>query len=413
MGMMLVISSLKGRAGRAAAQVVERLPSRGARQSTSLQKPAPARICILFLIHQLEAGGAERQLTTLLKGLDQSLFEITLITFKAGGRFSEEVAHTGIRMLSLDKKRHWDLVMPFIRFVRVVRRERPQIVHSYMPTSNVFTGLLKLFVKRTQVVWGIRAAQEDFGTSDKLSALAFRAQCFLSPLADLVIANSKAGKRVCLRNGFPPERVIVIPNGIDIDRFQPDRKGRARLRAEWGIGDREIAIGLVGRLHPVKDHTTFLRAAAQLLQERTDLRFVCIGDGGADYTRQLQQLAADYGISERVIWTGMCADMAAAYSALEINTCCSLSEGFPNGVAEAMACGVPCVATDVGDCKLLVGKTGGVVPPEFPGALAKAWKECLATDCKALGRQARERIVDEFAMTKLVERTEQALCRKG
>ncbi|HEX5322407.1 MAG TPA: glycosyltransferase, partial [Capsulimonadaceae bacterium] len=331
---------------------------------SATQRSATSRVRICFLIHQLEAGGAERQLTTLLKGMDKSLFDITLITFKPGGRFSEEIAQTNIRLISLGKRRHWDLIAPFLRFVKIIRSIRPQIVHSYMPTSNVFAGFLRLFVKQTRIVWGIRAAQEDFGKADRLSALAFRAQCRLSGLADLVIANSEAGRQVCLRNGFPPERVIVIPNGIDIDRFQPDSEGRRRFREQWGIGDEQAAIGIVGRLHAVKDHSTFLHAAAALALERPDIRFVCIGDGDPDRTRQLEKLAADLGIGEKVVWTGLCPDMPAAYSALDLNTCCSLSEGFPNSIAEAMACGVPCVATDVGDCKLLIGATGKIVPPQ-------------------------------------------------
>jgi glycosyltransferase involved in cell wall biosynthesis len=282
-----------------------------------------------------------------------------------------------------------------------------------MPTANVFVTFARPFVRGVRVVWGIRAAQDAFTRADRHSAFAFKVQRRLSRLADLVIANSEAGRRVCVRIGFPPERVVVIPNGIDIERFQPDESGRERLRSEWGIGESEIAIGIAGRLHPVKDHETFLRAAAILAPERAEARFVCIGDGGPDHTSHLQELAVELGIADKVVWAGMRVDMPAAYSALDINTCCSMSEGFPNGVAEAMACGIPCAVTDVGDCALLVGETGIVVPPADPEALAGAWKSLIAQDFRTMGRQARKRIVGEFAMARLVERTEQVLWPKG
>lgn len=380
---------------------------------TRSKRNAPGRVKICFLIHQLETGGAERQLTTLLKGLDKTLFDITLITFKPGGRLADEIAQSDIRTLSLDKRRRWHHIATFLRFVRIVRKIRPQIVHSYMPTSNVFAGLLKPFVKRTRIIWGIRAARDEFDETDRLSGVIFRLQAWLARLADLVIANSEAGRQVCLRNGFSPERVIVIPNGIDIDRFKPDPAGRQRLRAEWDITEDQTAIGIVGRMDSIKDHPSFLQAAAIFSKKHPNARFVCIGDDGGEYALRLRNLAADLGIADKMVWAGMRSDMTAAYSALDINTSASLSEGFPNCVAEAMACGIPCVATDVGDCKPLIGATGRIVPARSADALANAWEECLAADYREMGRKARQRIVGEFAMSRLIERTEQVLWPKA
>ena len=154
--------------------------------------------------------------------------------------------------------------------------------------------------------------------------------------------------------------------------LQLDRASGSRLRASWRVPERSLLIGIVARLDPMKDHQTFLRAAAILANSRADARFVCIGAGPERYTSDLKTLAGELGIGDKVIWPGLILhDMPAAYNALDI--CCSSSafgEGTSNAIAEAMACGVPCVVTDVGDSKLIVGDMGILVPPKNPEALS-------------------------------------------
>nr|WP_277878921.1 MULTISPECIES: glycosyltransferase [unclassified Coleofasciculus] len=207
--------------------------------------------------------------------------------------------------------------------------------------------------------------------------------------------------------------MLVIPNGIDTEHFKPSLETRAKVRTEWEISEDTILIGLVGRLDPMKDHPTFLRAAALLCKQRQDVRFVCVGTGSESYAQKLYQLAKKLDISEKVIWAGARADMPMVYNALDIATSSSsYGEGFSNAIGEAMACSVPCVVTDVGDSSWIVDDTGLVVLPQSSEALLAGWLTCLGRDRNAMGLKARSRIVEHFSVKQLVEQTEEALWLK-
>ena len=200
-----------------------------------------------------------------------------------------------------------------------------------------------------------------------------------------------------------------MPNGIDTLRFRPDREAGARVRAEWGIGDDESLIGLVGRLDPMKGHACFLQAAALLCARRSGMRFVCVGDGPEHYRESLRALAGQLGLGDRLIWAGTRTDMPAVYNALDMAVSASAyGEGLPNMLGEAMACGTPCVVTRVGDSAWVVGETGVVVPPEDPAALADAWATMLRRieeERAGLSRAARLRIEQNLSVEALVRNT--------
>jgi glycosyltransferase involved in cell wall biosynthesis len=230
----------------------------------------------------------------------------------------------------------------------------------------------------------------------------------LARFADLAIANSHAGHDYVVEHGFSPGKTIVIPNGIDTDRFQPDLNGRAAIRAELGIAEDEVLIGRVGRLAPQKDYPTFLRAASLIARQLPKSRFVCVGAGSDAFTAELKALAQELELGERVQWLGARDEMPAIYSALDLNVSSSVfGEGTPNAVAEAMACGVPCVVTDIGDSAITVGNLGRVVPAEDPDALAEASIAMLSApvDQHAL----RAHVVRSLSLTNLIDRSESAL----
>ncbi len=222
-----------------------------------------------------------------------------------------------------------------------------------------------------------------------------------------------AGKRHAVSNGFSEDKIVVIPNGIDTDYFRPDSEGRRQVRAEWEIGEHEMLVGLVGRLDPMKDHPVFLEAASHIARVRRDVRFVCVGGGPAGYAAALKQRAAALGLTNQLMWVGARDDMPAVYSALDIaSSSSSFGEGFSNTIAEAMACGVPCVVTDVGDSALIVGDAGSVVAPRDQSALAAAigrLADLPPEERRILGEACRARVVSEFGIDRLMQRTEQAL----
>ena len=358
---------------------------------------------VAFLIRRLERGGAERQLIALARALNKDKFEVTIITFYGGGGFFDEVmTDAGISVTNLEKNGPWDLIRFFVRLVRTVRQLKPHIIHGYLAVANE----LSVIAGRAcgaRVVWGLRSGDAAVHQS-LIDRCLFRAGALLSPRADRIIANSEFGRCFHASRGYRADRIAVIPNGVDTVRFTILPCEREDVRAEWGIARGEILIGRVGRFDPLKDYPSFLRAAANVAAKRPNVKFVCIGDGTD--CLPLRHLAEEVGIVDRVIWAGGRTDMAAVYNALDICVSTSISEGFPNSVAEPMACGTPCVVTDVGDSALLVGDTGIAVPAENPSAIADGIMRMIG-DYPRYGRmRVRRRITENFSVDHLAARTE-------
>jgi glycosyltransferase involved in cell wall biosynthesis len=377
-----------------------------------IQRP----IKILLLARSLDRGGSERQLVQLALALDKRVFEVTVLTLYAGGGLEKELEGTAVRYVSLGKRGRWDLLGFFIRLARQLWLLRPCVIHGYLDIANLLALLAKPFPRGPSIIWGARASKRDLSHYDWLRRLAYELERRLSRFADRIIVNSEAGRAHLVQRGFPPEKLVLVQNGIDTDYFRPDREAGAKVRREWSIAPGEILIGIVGRLDPVKDHRTFLRAAATLSEERPHVRFVCVGSvGGERYALELRELASELSLDERIYWAGMRSDMRGVYNALDICVSSSESEGFSNAIAEAMACGVPCVVTDVGDSVKIVGDTGFVTPPLDPTALAQTLIRCLESDRHALGARARLRIEQNWSVKLLAAKTERvvmALCGK-
>jgi glycosyltransferase involved in cell wall biosynthesis len=366
---------------------------------------------ILLLCRSLGIGGSERQLIILAKGLHQQGCEVTVAVFYAGEPLERELRESGIPIFDLRKSGRWDALLFFIRLVRLVWKFKPRVIYGFLCTPNILIVLLKPFFRKISMVWGVRASNIDLDRYDWMARLSYRIECRLSQFADLIICNSRAGLEYAATHGFPREKMVVIPNGIDTEYFKPATVARTRMRAEWAIAEDEMLIGLVARLDPMKDHPTFLRAAAMLAQVRFDVRFVCVGDGSDLYKSELRQLASEMGLDGRLVWVGALHEMPAVYSALDIGASSSCGEGFSNAIAEAMACGVPCVVTDVGDSGLIVDGTGICIAPVEPNLLYEGFQLLLKKLEPDLRDAARASIVNRFTSEVLIKNTVEVLCR--
>lgn len=367
---------------------------------------------VVVLARKLDQGGAERQIVTLAKALKERGRDVHVALFYDWGVFDVELAAAAVPVHFIGKRGRWDVIGFMFRLALILRRLRPATIYSFLDLPNILAALLGPVAGRPRLVWGIRAAGMEMQHYDWLARLIPRFEAWLSRMADVIVANSRAGKDWAISRSFPSDKMVVIENGIDTERFRFDPVGRERVRNEWKIGAGETAIGLVARLDVMKDHRNFLQACALLGAKRKDCRFVCIGGGPVDYRAELQAFARHLGIADRLIWAESRFDMAAVLSALDI-TCSSSSfgEGFSNAIAEAMACERPCVVTDVGDSARIVGEAGEVVPPRDPDALAGAIARMLdRIEANAdIGREARARIVDQFSVERMVSRTELVL----
>lgn len=367
-------------------------------------------------MRSLDYGGAQRQLISLAKALDKDRFTVCVLAFYPGP-LEQEMAGSGVQVISLNKRGRWDILGFLRRLIQQMRLSHPDVVHGYLDIPNLLALFLKLFV-RTRVVWGLRASTIELERYDWLHRVASGLERCFSRWADLIIINSAAGREQHLARGFPREKTLVIPNGFDTEVFKPDREAGEKLRGEWGVPAQAKLVGIIGRLDPMKDQRNFLQAAALVSRSTDDarsaavsegVRFVCVGNGPADYRKELKRLASDLGLAEELIWQDATTAVSAVYNALDVLVSASRAEGLPNVVGEAMACGVPCVVTDVGDSALLVGDCGIVVPSQDPAALAAGIIRSLAANRTETGNKGRTRIIEGFSVQQLAARTAEAL----
>jgi glycosyltransferase involved in cell wall biosynthesis len=353
-------------------------------------------------------GGSQRQLALLARALIERGHEAAIVVFYTGGEIDVAREATSPRVISLGKSGRWDAITPLARLRRLLRTERPDVVYAFHPPQAVLATLLLPRAQKTRLVFGVRAAAMQVERYDSLSALTYALEVRLSKRADLIIANGQTVRADAIERGMPSDRIAVIPNGIDTQVMRPDPAAGSLQRRAWGLPENAFVIGCVARFDPMKDHPTFLEAAARLAREQIDAHFVCVGDGPARYREELKAQARSLGLDGTLIWAGEMDSLRTVYNAFDVATLSSaFGEGFPNVVGEAMACGIPVVATDVGDVRLIVGGLGEVVPPRNPQALASAWarlRERLAE--KSIAReQIRQAIVRKYSLDAMVNRS--------
>jgi glycosyltransferase involved in cell wall biosynthesis len=353
------------------------------------------------------------QVTILANRLASSGHAVSLLVFYPNGPLRERLS-PDVTVRCLEKRGRWEVIGFLRNLFRVLDEEQPDVLYAFLPVANLLACLTRLRSPKLKVTWGVRASGMDLARYDWLSRFTYWLERRFSRCPDLIIANSAAGRRYAVSRGFPDnDRFIVIPNGIDVEHFRPDARLRGAVRTEWGVLPHETLVGIVARLDPMKDYPSFLEAAAKLARRERWLRFVSVGAGPEDYAAVLQEQARGLGLGERMIWAGPRGDLPAVYNALDLLVSSSaFGEGFSNVLGEAMACGVPCVATDVGDACEILGDSDTVVPPSNPEALVAgtlALLERLRLEGASLGARLRQRIAENFSVETLVERTKVAL----
>ena len=362
-------------------------------------------ITVMHLISGLETGGAERMLARLVTRADPARCRSLVVSLGKTGPAAAPIEKAGIVCAGLGMNLRAPMPGGLVRLVKLLRRERPDILQTWLYHADFFGLLAARLAPVPALLWNLRCSDMQLRA---LPAALRLLLARLSAIPDAVIVNSQAGRRFHESIGYRPRRWEYLPNGFDTAELASDGEARARLRAGLGLDDEAIAIGLPARFHPMKDHASFLAAAKILAIREPQARFVLIGAGTEAANPRFASLLAQSGIAARVLALGERRDMPAVYAGLDIATLCSQSgEGFPNALGEAMACGTPCVATDIGDAADLVGDTGLVVPRRDPAALAAAWQALIAEGPKARrirGLMARARIRRDYELDAVVGR---------
>ena len=356
---------------------------------------------IVHLVTDLDVGGAEWMLVRLSDRLSRLGCENRVICLLPPGPLKQALDEAGIAVSSLGMRPGVPNPLGLYRLTRLLRRDPPDLLQTWLYHADVLGVLAGRLARVPRVVWNLRASEVNMRLYGLTSSLTRWMAGRLSRLPDAVVANSGAGRRAHEALGYRPRRWELIPNGVDTDMFRPDEARRAAVRRELGLTADMAAIGVIARFDPVKGHELWLRAAGRLARDRPDLRFVLAGRGVTAGSPQLARWIGDAGLDGRVVLLGERRDIAAIDAAMDLVVMPSITEGFPNAVAEAMACGVPCVVTDVGDAAEIVGDTGWLTPPGDAAGLAAACRAALAApidERRRRGRAARERIVRLYSL---------------
>jgi len=358
---------------------------------------------VLHLITDLDTGGAEQMLARLVSRLDPRRQRSVVVSMTGRGILASDLASAGIELFSLEMRRDWPDPTGLVRLLRILRQVRPGILQTWLYHADLL-GLAAWLLARTpsRLFWNIQCTE----TLD--ASVIRRLLSWSSRMPELVIVNSLAGQRFHEALGYRTRRWVHIPNGCDTTAFRFDAQARRSLRAEWGIADDRVAIGLPARYHPMKDHENFLSAAHRLAAARPEVIFVLAGPGIEPRNRSLAEAIAERGLGDRIRLLGNRHDMVGVYSALDVVTLSSaFGEGCPNVLVEATSCGVPCVATDCGDAAEVLGPNGVLVPPRDPLALAAGWDRLVALGPEArrtLGDRARERTIQLYDLGAIAAR---------
>lgn len=375
-------------------------------------RAAPLRV--LHVISGLETGGAERSLVRVVRGLRDYGVDSRIVAARSGGGYAGILRREGFDVIELGMRGAASLPGAVRRLRRVAAAPRPDIVQGWMYHGNLLAALA--VPAGVHLLFGIRHSLPTL-TGEKLGTrIVIRVGARFAARADAVIYNSRAAIPQHVAVGYPERNAVWIANGFDTDAFRPDAGSRQASRLDWGGAEGDVVIGLVGRYHPVKNHELFMTAAASVASRVPASRFLVAGPRVTSEGAGLVQRAQQLGILDRCVFRDQQADVPRLMNGLDLLCLTSTGEGLPNVVGEAMACGVPVVATDVGDVAALVGECGRIVPRGDRDALVAAVVELAALPADrrdGLGAQARRRIVEHFSEASMLERFAELYRRLG
>lgn len=357
---------------------------------------------IVHVITGLKQGGAEAMLEKLVLVSRRSTPDWVHVVVSLGplGTVGERLRQAGIEVHALRIRGPGSLLAGALHLWRLLRRPGRSMVQTWLYHSDVFGGLVGRLAGR-RVFWNLRQTLPPVAEIKRTTRWVIRLGAKLSswlPHAIICCADSVARSHV--RAGYDARRCVLVDNGFDLDYMRRDKAGRAALRSQWEIEESSLLVGVVGRLDPLKDHETFVRAIEIAMRRMPALRAVLVGRD-IDTDARMRESIAAAGLQAKVLLVGERRDIAAVMSALDVFVLSSRSEGFPNVLGEAMACEVPCVATDAGDARRVLDLDEFVAPIADPDALAmriEAVCALSAAERARIGEQLRERIADHFSI---------------
>ncbi len=370
----------------------------------------PSTIC--HIITDLGIGGAQTMLAKLLAYRTSGQDQASVLSLMALDALARPIEQAGISVDSLNMPRGRPSLGTGLALRRRITRDRPRLLQGWMYHGNLAASLAGMSrFPSLPIVWNVRHSIDKITQEKRSTRVILRVSAPLSYGVRAIIYNAATSAAQHEALGFSAAKRVVIPNGFDCDRFKPDAEASARFRHDHGLTNDDFVVGVAARDHPMKDIGGLLEAFAKLRQERGRGCLVIVGSGHDHDNQVLVSRIRELGLGDETILLGARDDVAPVMAAFDCLVLPSAwGEGFPNVLGEAMASGVPCVATDVGDSKSLIAKHGLIVPPRDRDALAAAMVHMMDLDLEArlrIGDEARRRIRTDFSIEQIVRRYDQ------
>lgn len=373
---------------------------------------------ILLLIRSLNIGGAERQVVSLAKSLTAIGVDIHVAVKVAGGPLEADLnAISKVKFHVLGNPGPIGKIHYFYKLRKLINSNGFDAVYGFMPVPNLALLVARTVRHRPLIAWGIRSSDVDHSQYDFRVKFTMRLEKLLSRFADRIITNSLAALDEYREKGYPAGKLSHVPNAIDVDRFRPQPDERATVREELGIDLEAPLIGIFARIHPMKDHETFLDAARLLINEMPNAKFLCAGEvseGFEEHNNKVRAKAKRLNIDNAIHWLGPRTDPEHLMAACDLTTLTSNSgEGFPNSVAESLACGTPCVPTDVGDGSIIVKDFVEPIAKFDSKSIASEWQTQLTDldQSNDLGEILRQSVVERYSPENIAKTTLKLLRR--
>lgn len=353
---------------------------------------------ITHIITGLDVGGAERALYSILTNGLEGPFRNRVISLMGPGYYGPLLQEAGIPVTCLHMSSGKPTPGALRRLLGAVSKAPTDILQGWMLHGNLAATLSRRWANRdAALLWNQRTSLDSLGDESCIKRGLIRLEARLSAAPQAIIYNSARSRRQFAENGYKDDRALHLPNGFDTDKWAPNVEARQAIRQELGLPLNATVIGYVGRGHPRKDISTLYAAFERVSSKHPDAVLVAVG-------RDLDQGCPR---SDRIILTGQRSDVPRLMCGFDFLCLSSRVEGFPNVIGEAMATGLPCVTTDVGDARDIVEETGWVAPPRNPERLADCLDEALSCSPESLrerGCRARDRIVTQFSIASVVNR---------
>lgn len=372
---------------------------------------------IVHIIMSLNIGGAELMLKRLvLHSHQKEKFEHIVITLTDLGVMGPELQNRGIRVYSLGMKSLPTLPLIFLKLQRLLKEIQPDVVQTWMYHSDLLGGFAAKSLGIENIIWGIR--NTELNTKENFSRKAMVKLCaklsYTIPSQIACVANT-AMKTHIKQGGYDASKMLVIPNGFDLNKFKPNEIRRLELRDKLNIKSDELVIGNIGRFDPVKNHKNFIKACILLLQKGYKFKVLLAGRDVDLNNPEISKLFKNNKLSKYFLFLGEIDNTPSFYNAIDVFCLCSYTEGFPNVLGEAMATEKVCLATDAGDAWVVLSNSGFRIDSTSFADIAIALETNVLnkalSNLNDIGNAARLSIVNSYSINKIVSQFEDLYIR--